>query len=378
MKSAFIYSDSFGNHKLSANHPYDPERGRKTYELCRRYGLLDHAGMELVEPSPVTMEELAEVHSGNYLELLRRASAGEFYLGMLEYGLGTDDCPIFPGILEFICLCAGATVRGAEKVIDGDCRFAFNPVGGFHHAMRANAEGFCYVNDIALIARRWAERGLKVAVVDIDAHHGNGTQDFFYDDPRVLTLSFHESGQTLYPYGGEVGEIGEGKGRGFNINIPMPAMSDDEVFLYAFSEIAPPVLKAFAPDVVIGVVGVDTFSTDPLTHLRMTNNAYITAIKAIHKMSPRWLALGAGGYNMDNVTRTWTLMWAAVHGLDAADDHTAALGGVFIGETDIGLSGLRDMTVWTSGPEKAKAIEAVESAVDFIQDNVFPILGASR
>jgi acetoin utilization protein AcuC len=376
VKSAFLYSEYFGNYKLAVNHPFDPVRGRKVYELCNRYGLLSHPGMEVVEPRPIAFEELAEIHSGHYLELLRRASAGEFYLGMLEYGIGTDDCPVFPGLLEFLALCAGASVRGGELVMDEGFRFAFNPLGGFHHAMRANAEGFCYINDIALVARRWADRGLKVAVVDIDAHHGNGTQDFFYHDPRVLTISFHESGQSLYPYGGEPAEIGEGAGRGYNVNVPMLAMSDDEIFLFAFSELLPPLLQAFAPDVVIGVVGVDTFATDPLTHLRLTNNAYVLAIKAIHKLAPRWLALGAGGYNMDNVARGWTLMWAAVHGLDVQDDTSASLGGVFIGDTDIGLAGLRDMNARTSGPDKARAMEAIDTAVDYIKDNVFPILGA--
>jgi acetoin utilization protein AcuC len=217
---------------------------------------------------------------------------------------------------------------------------------------------------------------LKVAVVDIDAHHGNGTQEFFYDDPRVLTISLHESGQSLYPFGGEFTEIGEGPGLGYNINLPLRAQSDDEVFYYAFTEVVPAALEAFKPDVVIAVAGVDTFATDPLTHLRMTNNIYVQAVKIIHKLSPRWIALGAGGYNLDNVARGWTLLWAAVHGLDSRDDPSLTLGGVFIGEMDIGLGGLRDMQVRTSGPDKAEAFTLAEQAVEHIQTKVFPILGA--
>jgi acetoin utilization protein AcuC len=376
VRSAFLFSELFGNYKLSENHPYDPVRGKKAYELIKRHGLLNHPGMEVVEPEPVLFEELSLVHSEPYLQLLKRASDGEFYLNMLEYGIGTDDCPVFPGLLEFLQMCAGATIKAGELVADQAYDFAFNPLGGFHHAGRSMAEGFCYINDINLIARRWADRGMKVAVVDIDAHHGNGTQDFFYDDPRVLTMSFHESGETLYPWGGAVEEIGEGDGRGYNVNAPLPANSDDEVFTFAFTEIFPSVIKAFNPDMVIGIMGVDTFSTDPLTHLKMTNNSYAQAARIIHKLSPRWIALGAGGYNMDNVARGWTLLWAAVHGLDREDDSTAMLGGVFIGETDLGVASLRDMTVRTSGPEKTGALEKVEQAVDYIKDQVFPLLGA--
>jgi acetoin utilization protein AcuC len=376
VQSAFIYSDRFGEYKLSENHPYDPVRGRKTFELLSRYGLLAHPGMEVAEPQPVSQEDLSLVHSMPYLELLKRASDGEFILTMLEYGIGTDDCPVFPGLMDFARMCAGATVRAAELVLEQGRQFAFNPLGGFHHAGRSMAEGFCYVNDICLIARRAADQGKKVLVIDIDAHHGNGTQDFFYDDPRVLTVSFHESGETLYPWGGKYNEIGEGAGKGYNVNVPLLMNSDDEIFTFAFTEIFPPLLKAFAPDLVIGVMGVDTFSTDPLTHLKMTNNSYSAIVKIIHKLSPRWVALGAGGYNMDNVARGWTLLWASVHGLDTQDDMTATLGGVFIGDQDLGLASLRDMSVRTSGPEKLKVLEGAEAAIDYIKANVFPILGA--
>ncbi len=376
MRSAYIHTTDFSGYKLSENHPYDPVRGEKAYELIQRYGLLSEPGMEVVSPSPVSLEDLSLVHSRHYLELLRAASRGEFFLGMIEYGIGTEDCPVFSGLLDFLRLAAGATCRAGEMVVDEGYDFAFNPVGGFHHAGRAMAEGFCYVNDAALIARGWADRGKRVAVVDIDAHHGNGTQDIFCRDPRVLTISLHESGESLYPWGGTYTEIGEEEGEGFNVNIPMPAKSDDEIFTFAFNEVVPPLLKAFSPDVVVGIMGVDTFSTDPLTNLQMTNNAYVEATKVLHKLAPRWVALGAGGYNMDNVARGWTLLWAAVHGLERGDDSTLTLGGVFMGESELGLAGLRDMSIRTSGPEKSSALEKVEEAVKYVEQKVFPILGA--
>ncbi|MFO8058243.1 MAG: acetoin utilization protein AcuC, partial [bacterium] len=314
MSSAFVYTRSFSEYRLAENHPYDPARGEKAYELMQKYDLLAQSGGRVVSPTALSFEELALAHSRHYLELLRQASRGEFFLGMIEYGIGTEDCPVFPGMLDFAGLAAGATSRAVELVVSEGYDFAFNPMGGFHHAGRAVAEGFCYVNDIAVAARQWADRGKRVAVVDIDAHHGNGTQDFFYGDPRVLTISLHESGESLYPWGGHFTETGEGEGKGFNVNIPMPARSDDEIFTFAFNEIVPPLLKAFSPDLVMGVMGVDTFSTDPLTNLKMTNNSYVEAVKVLNRTAGPWVALGAGGYNMDNVARGWTLLWAAVHG----------------------------------------------------------------
>jgi acetoin utilization protein AcuC len=376
MRSAFMYSQQMARYKLSEQHPFDPIRIQRVYDLCRRYGLFDGNGMEVVAPAPVGFYELTEVHTYRYMDLLRQASQGEVSIKMLEYGIGTDDCPIFRGMIDFLCLCAGATAEAGARVVDQGYDFAFNPLGGFHHAGRERAEGFCYVNDVALIARRWAERGLKVMVIDIDAHHGNGTQDIFYEDPRVLTMSFHESGETLYPFGGRVDEIGAGRGAGYNLNVPMPAGSDDEVFWLAFEELFPPVIKAFAPAVVIGVVGADTMASDPLTNLKLTNNAYIQAVKLIDRLAPRWVALGAGGYDLDNVARAWTLLWAAVNRLDQDAAATAMLGGVFMGELDLGVGSLYDRAIRTSGPEKMNLILAIQDVIEYLKDIVFPILGA--
>jgi len=373
MRSALIYSDEMASYELSGGHPYDPSRVRRMYDLCWRYELFNGGDREIVKPGPVQIFELCEVHGYGYLEMLKKASEGRFSLKMLEYGIGTEECPTFPGLFDFVSLCAGATVEAGVRVMDMGYDFAFNPLGGFHHAGRSMAEGFCYVNDVCLVARRWAERGLKVMVIDIDAHHGNGTQDFFYDDPRVLTLSIHESGETLYPWGGGVTEIGEGKGLGYNVNVPLLAGSDDEVFLLAFSEVVPPLLAAFAPDIVIGVMGVDTFATDPLTNLKMTNNAYIQAAREINRLAPRWIALGAGGYNVDNVVRGWTLLWAAVNGLDD-DDAAATVGGAFMDDPGLGISSLMDRPVRTSGPEKLKLVVAAQDVVEYIHQRVFPIV----
>jgi len=377
VKSSFIYLEKAAEFSLGPGHPYRLERVRMAYDTMNRYGLLSGDGREVARPSPAGMEDLAEVHTARYLELLELAGRGEVTVEALSHGIGTEDCPAFPGLMEFAKAAAGATIEAGRKVTDEGFDFAFNPVGGFHHAGRDRAEGFCYVNDVALLARRWAEAGMKVMVLDIDAHHGNGTQDFFYQDPRVLTVSFHESTRGLFPFkGGGYEEIGSGEGRGFNLNVPMLESSDDETFLYAFEQLIPPLFEAFRPDAVIGLMGVDTHGRDPLTHLNMTNNSYMEAGLWINKLAPRWTALGAGGYNTENVVNGWTLLWAAVNGLLREEDEMATLGGTFMGEAELGVTSLRDMAARTSGPQKAEAIEAVEEAIGYLEKNALPLIGA--
>jgi len=376
MKSAFIYSEQFAQYKLSPLHPYDPIRANRCYELIQRFHLLDHPDCRLVQPTPLSREDLKLAHSETYLKWLEQANAGKFTLEMLEFGLGSQDCPVFPGVLEMNLLAAGATWKAAELVADGHCQFAFNPMGGYHHAGFAMAEGFCYINDIVIAARKLLDRGLRLAYVDIDAHHGNGVQDAFYEDDRVLVISLHESGKSLFPGTGFETEIGAGQGKGYTVNVPLLEMSDDEVFFYAFNEVVPPLVKAFQPDLVIGILGVDTMATDPLTHLRMTNNGFADICAILHQISPRWIGLGAGGYNLDNVARGWTLAWAVITGQETGQDDLLTLGGMFMGETDLGLSAIRDMHVYTTGPAKEQAYREADRVINYLKDHVFPILGA--
>ena len=152
-------------------------------------------------------------------------------------------------------------------------------------------------------------RGHRIAYVDIDAHHGDGVQSAFYEDDRVLTISFHESGKTLFPWSGFETEIGLGRGKGYNINVPLPPQTDDEVFLMAFDEIVPEAVAAFDPDMVFAQLGTDSLLPDRLSHLALTNNGYADVVKTIEAISPKCLALGGGGYHMNSITRAWCLAW---------------------------------------------------------------------
>jgi acetoin utilization protein AcuC len=211
-----------------------------------------------------------------------------------------------------------------------------------------------------------------VAFVDIDAHHCNGVQDAFYRDPRVLVISFHESGRDLYPWSGFEEEIGEGKGRGYNVNLPLPQNTDDEAFIRAFEEIVPPLLDAYAPDLVIAELGADTHVSDPLTHLSMTNFGYCQAVKKMVAHAPRLLGLGGGGYDVYKTARSWTLAWGILNGLEPRDEFAGLIGGMMFGP-EIEVGSLQDKTVYTTGAVKERVNREVNRVVDYIKKNVFPI-----
>jgi acetoin utilization protein AcuC len=389
--TAFIYSDEMANFEYSPTHPFKPIRAKLTMELCRRYGLIEQPWIQVVKPAPASFEVMAEFHDGAYLKTLQRvdsaASADELWpdgdpgnadsaaaLGprLLQYGLGTEDNPIFAGVYAYAALTAGATLLGAKMVAAGKARGVFNPLGGFHHAGRDHAEGFCYVNDIGVAITQLLKEGLRVAFVDIDAHHSNGVQDAFYRDDRVLVISFHESGREMYPWSGFENEIGEGKGKGYNVNVPLPQNTDDDTFIRAFEEVTPPLLTAFEPDLVIAELGADTHISDPLTHLNMTNFGYCEAVKKIVQQCPRLLALGGGGYDLYKTARSWTLAWAILNDLDPRDEYLGVVGGMMFGP-EIEVGSLRDKTIYTKGTTKERINREVERVVHSIKSTVFPI-----
>ena len=259
-------------------------------------------------------------------------------------------------------------------VLEGVVARAFNLVGGFHHAYPDHAEGFCYVSDVGVAIARLLKQGLRVAFVDIDAHHCNGVQEPFYQDDGVLVISLHESGSTLYPWGGMETEIGEGRGRGYNVNLPLLEQTDDEVYLSAFQRVVPPLLQAFQPDLVLVEAGADTQLSDPLTHLRLTNNGYRAVMKELCRISPKLVAVGGGGYDVFRTAKCWTLGWAEMCEIEPVDEYAGLIGGRMFG----GMGGLEDPSILTRGEPKERAQAEVDRVVAQIWRTVFPLLGAQR
>jgi acetoin utilization protein AcuC len=316
MENAFIYTDAYLDYDYGPTHPLRIIRLKLTYGLIKSYGLLDLPSVQFIPTIKAEEKDLAAFHSEEYLNILKQANEGYPMEDAYFYGLGPGDNPIFPGLFNLSLLLTGATLQAVDFVADGKGEIAFNIAGGLHHAMRARASGFCYINDPVIGIMRLLNRGKRVAYIDIDAHHGDGVQKAFYETNQVLTISLHESGHTLFPGTGFEYEIGEGEGEGYSVNLPFPPHTEDEVYVRVFDEVVPELVHAFKPDVVVTQLGVDTFYDDPLTNLHLSIFGFERILKKIKNLAPRWIALGGGGYNISNVARAWTLAWAVMNGIE--------------------------------------------------------------
>jgi acetoin utilization protein AcuC len=375
-KSIFFYSSELSHFNFGLNHPFKPERAVKTLDLCTRYGVINRPWMNTLDPEPLNPELLTLFHRPALIEMLKKISREEIGLDVLHYGLGTDDNPIIPGIFEWSLKASGATHQAMEQVLTGQAEVAFNPLGGFHHAMADHVQGFCYLNDINIAIldslRKYPET--KILYLDCDAHHGNGVQEAFYHDPRVMVLSLHETGRTLYPWAGWETEIGEGQGKGFNINIPLEPWSDDEVYALAFDSIVSPLITSFSPDIIVAQIGADTLISDPLTHLKLTNNGYQRAVRIIRELCPKIVALGGGGYDLYRTARCWTLAWAILNEVVPMDEFVGLVGGMMFGpEMEVGS--LHDFPYLTEGENKEIAIREINRVISYLKETVFPIHG---
>jgi acetoin utilization protein AcuC len=261
---------------------------------------------------------LTLVHSAEYLEAVRRAPMDP-YVG---HGLNTPDNPVFPGMHEAAALIAGGSVLAARRVWSGESQHALNIAGGLHHAMRSEAAGFCVYNDAAIAIAELLRRGAeRVAYVDVDVHHGDGVQAAFYNDPRVLTISLHQSPLTLFPGTGFPDEVGVDDGVGASVNVALPPGTTDSGWLRAFHAVVPGLLRAFRPQVLVTQCGCDTHHEDPLANLGLTVDGQRASYVALHGLAHefcegRWLGFGGGGYGLVRcVPRAWTHLIAEATGV---------------------------------------------------------------
>lgn len=372
--NVLIYSDKLASFDFGPAHPFKPVRAKQMMELLSRYSLVHDRNRQIVAPEPLHEELLYLFHTREYIDLLQKSEQGSFTIDMLNAGLGTDDNPVIRGIYDFCIDVAGGTHQGAMMLMNDRARTVFNPHGGFHHAGPGHAEGFCYINDLAVTIADLTRKGQRVAYIDIDVHYGNGISDAFASNRDVLAISIHESGMTLYPWSGFQDNIGINGGRGYTVNIPVLQGSDDEVYLYAFESIVPPLMEAFRPDIVVAVIGADIHREDPLGHLNVTSNGYEKVVRIINELSPRLLATGGGGYNVYKTAALWTLAWAAFCELEPKDNFAGLIGGMMYGpEAQSGT--LRDIPYVVSGDLKETCFDHAREVVDYLKRNVFPIHG---
>jgi len=305
-----LYNEDYQRFDYGPSHPLQVGRLKLTMDLIRAYDLLSPKKVCQETTRMASVEEVLSFHTLDYLKILQEANSGQSSLDSWAYGLGPGDNPIFPGVLDWGRFCAGGAIQAGEWVVSGLGRIAFHMAGGMHHARKNMASGFCYINDAVLVILYLLSQGKKVAYIDIDAHHGDGVQEAFYHTDRVLTISFHQNGTTLFPGTGFVQEIGADEGVGYAVNVPLYPWTDDEIFIWAFMEVVPPILQAYAPDVIVTQLGVDTFYNDPLANLSLTTKGFCSAVKFFKELGLPWVALGGGGYHQVNVARAWTLAWS--------------------------------------------------------------------
>ncbi|MFE0460550.1 acetoin utilization protein AcuC [Kitasatospora sp. NPDC058965] len=317
---SLFWDEGVTAYNFGPQHPMDPTRLALTMRLVEAFGLDRAPGVTRAAAPPAGESTLALVHRSEYIAAVRRAAADPTAVD-LRHGLGTDDNPVFPAIHAASALIAGQSVAAAESVWRGSAPHAVNFAGGLHHAMPGRASGFCVYNDAALAVARLLELGAeRVTYVDVDVHHGDGVQQAFWDDPRVLTVSLHEHPSTLFPQTGWATETGGEAAPGSAANLPLPAGTGDAGWLRAYHALVPELLAAFRPQVIVSQHGADTHVEDPLAHLAVTVDAQRAVAADLHRLAHelcggRWVALGGGGYAVvDVVPRTWTHLVAIAAG----------------------------------------------------------------
>ena len=317
---AIFFDDAMTNYDFGRGHPLSPIRLRLTMDLIRELGLLSVPGVELIAPEPAHIDALARAHDRSYIEAVERCSE-QLCEPELDFGLGTDDNPTFVGMHQYSALIAGGTLQAAQSVWSGSHQHAINLAGGFHHAMPDRAAGFCVYNDLAVAIAWLLDNGAaRVAYIDVDVHHGDGVERVFWDDPRVMTISLHESGATQFPGTGWPLDVGGPNAQGSAVNCALPAGAGDREWLRALDAVAGPLLAAFKPDVVISQHGCDGHQLDPLGHMNLSINGQTAMAQHIHQWvhkftAGKWIVTGGGGYAIvEVVPRAWAQLVSQVVG----------------------------------------------------------------
>jgi len=337
-------------------------------------GLLTGSGGIEVAPEPAERVVLKKFHTARYLHALKRSAGGHWSPEALQMGIGSPDCPIFKGLYDYSVLATGGTLTGAKMILAGETELVFNPSGGYHHAGPELAAGFCYINDVALACIVLAEQGKRVLYLDVDVHHGDGVANAFYDRSDVLTISLHQNPKTLFPGTGFEHEMGEGKGKGYCVNVPLPVGTYDQAYLKAFEAIVLPLMKAYNPDVIVFELGADALAGDPLANLSLTNNTYAGIINHLMNFGKPILATGGGGYNVENTVRAWALAWSIFCGADQGEDIHHAIGGVLLESTEW-QPGLRDRELPVTDSQRETVMPALDGTIEKIKATIFPIHG---
>ena len=303
--SCCVYlGDELAAYGFGSGHPFGPQRHHVFKQALLQQAL--EKKIDILSPVKTDRKTLELFHTTDYIDKVIEQS--KFGVGYLDNG----DTPAFIGMYEAACYVAGSVVDAIDQLMQAHHKKAFIPIAGLHHARRHIAAGFCVVNDCGIAIETLFNRYnlQRVAYVDIDAHHGDGVFYSFDDDPRLIFVDMHEDGQFLYPGTGASSETGKGEAAGTKLNIPMPPQADDELFFKMWPQVEI-FLEKYKPEFILFQCGADSIENDPITHLAYSEKAHAYATSRLAEMADKYcdgklLAMGGGGYNHDNIARTWT------------------------------------------------------------------------
>jgi len=314
MTCGIVYAPSYLMHQQSPSHPERRERLCYTLDQLEEEGIFDLPQIKLINPRPAMRDDVLLVHSPEYLQFLEDTS--------VTGGFIDADTAVPKDLIHDALLAAGGAISGADAVLNQEVKNCFvlsRPPG--HHAGRSHGAGFCYFNNVAIMVRHLQRRGMRrIMILDWDAHHGNGTEEIFYDDPSVLFCSVHQ--YPFYPGSGRFEDIGIGDGKGYNINLPIPAGSSDKVYRYLLEEVILPLADEYMPDAIAISAGQDNHFTDPLTGLALTARGYAGLMQEMCILADsicfgRIIAVLEGGYSVEGGLPYTNLgLIAAMAGLD--------------------------------------------------------------
>ncbi len=311
-KAKLVASLAYKNLRYTNNHPLRIPRVSLLMEFLKAMDLIEEE--EIVESKPATLKDLLLFHEEEYINALRESDSCQCVKREYRerFNIGTYENPISPAMWKGSLLATGSSLQAADLFLGGF--LAFNPAGGMHHAYSNKANGFCFINDPGITLQYLLEKGYRrILYIDLDAHHCDGVQDFFYEDDRVFVFSIHQSPSYAFPFKrGFFEERGSGKGRGYNLNIPLPKGIKDNEYLLVVEELIPLIAQAYKPEIYVLQLGTDVLAEDYLSKFELSNFGFLKAFDIIREVLSDGIYLGGGGYNPIALTRAWSLIWCRI------------------------------------------------------------------
>ncbi|EER36084.1 histone deacetylase RPD3 [Candida tropicalis MYA-3404] len=311
---AYFYDQDVGNYFYGTGHCMKPHRIRMAHSLIMNYEL--DKKMEIYRAQPATNLEMTQFHTDEYIDFIDRVSPDNLHLFQREqviFNVG-DDCPVFDGLGEFCKISCGGSMEGAARLNNGSADIAINYAGGLHHAKKSEASGFCYTNDIVLAIIELLRYHPRVLYIDIDVHHGDGVEEAFYTNDRVMTCSFHKYGE-FFPGTGNLNDIGIGNGKYHSVNVPLRDGIDDATYKSVFEPVISKIMEWYQPSAIVLQCGGDSLSGDRLGPFNLSMRGHANCVNFVRSFNVPFMVVGGGGYTIRNVARTWAFETGICNGV---------------------------------------------------------------